>query len=120
MTDFRQMHSLHAYSGGTVRDSHPVLYSPAELLPHPQALKRNIYLRTYDTQSYCKSQSKCEKYLQIYPPTRLVRSGGIYYNCRKGAPDGGNQTGARRPKSSNKGRRNYHNTACREKKEVFI
>ena len=68
MTDFRQMHSLHAYSGGTVRDSHPVLYSPVGLLPRPQALKRNIYLRTYDTQSYCKSQSKCEKYLQIISP----------------------------------------------------
>ena len=44
MTDFRQMHSLHAYSGGTVRDSHPVFYSPVGLLPRPQALKRNIYL----------------------------------------------------------------------------
>ena len=43
MTDFRQVWCLHAYSGGTVRDSHPVLYSPAGLLPHPQALKRNIY-----------------------------------------------------------------------------
>ena len=44
MTDFRQMHSLHAYSGGTVRDSHPVIYSPAGLSPHPQALKWNINL----------------------------------------------------------------------------
>ena len=44
MTDFRQMHSLHAYSGGTVRDSHPVIYSPAGLLPLPQALKWNINL----------------------------------------------------------------------------
>ena len=44
MTDFRQVWCLHAYSGGTVRDSHPVLYSPTALLPHPQALKRNIYL----------------------------------------------------------------------------
>ena len=43
MTGFRQMQNLHAYSGGTVRDSHPVIYSPMELLPHPQALKRNIY-----------------------------------------------------------------------------
>ena len=58
MTDFRQMHSLHAYSGGTVRDSHPVLYSPVGLLPHPQALKRNIYLPEYDTRLYCKSQSE--------------------------------------------------------------
>ena len=58
MTDFRQMHSLHAYSGGTVRDSHPVLYSPVGLLPRPQALKRNIYLPEYDTRLYCKSQSK--------------------------------------------------------------
>ena len=44
MTDFRQVWRLHAYSGGTVRDSHPVLYSLVALLPHPQALKRNIYL----------------------------------------------------------------------------
>jgi len=44
MTDFRQMHILHAYSGGTVRDSHPVIYSPAGLSPHPQALKWNINL----------------------------------------------------------------------------
>ena len=44
MTDFRQVWCLHAYSGGTVRDSHPVFYSPAALLPHPQALKWNIYL----------------------------------------------------------------------------
>ena len=35
---------LPAYSGGTVRDSHPVPYSPVGLLPLPQALKRNIYL----------------------------------------------------------------------------
>ena len=45
MTDFRQVWRLHAYSGGTVRDSHPVIYSPVGLLPHPQALKRNIYLQ---------------------------------------------------------------------------
>ena len=44
MTGFRLAQNLHAYSGGTVRDSHPVSYSPMELLPHPQALKRNIYL----------------------------------------------------------------------------
>ena len=43
MTGFRLMQNLHAYSGGTVRDSHPVIYSPAELLPRPQALKRNIH-----------------------------------------------------------------------------
>ena len=43
MTGFRQIENLHAYSGGTVRDSHPVIYSPAGLLPRPQALKRNIY-----------------------------------------------------------------------------
>ena len=49
MTDFRQVWCLHAYSGGTVRDSHPVLYSPAVLLPHPQALKRNIYFYGQDT-----------------------------------------------------------------------
>ena len=43
MTGFHQMQNLHAYSGGTVRDSHPVSYSLAVLLPHPQALKRNIH-----------------------------------------------------------------------------
>ena len=43
MTGFRHAQNLLAYSGGTVRDSHPVFYSPAGLLPHPQALKRNIY-----------------------------------------------------------------------------
>ena len=46
MTGFRQMQDLHAYSGGTVRESHPVSYSPAALLPRSQALKQNIYLRT--------------------------------------------------------------------------
>jgi hypothetical protein len=49
MTGFRQMQNLHAYSGGTVRDSHPVSYSPVELLPRPQALKRNINLYPYYT-----------------------------------------------------------------------
>ena len=44
MTGFHQMQNLHAYSGGTVRDSHPVFYSPAGLLPHLQALKWNINL----------------------------------------------------------------------------
>ena len=56
MTDFRLMHSLHAHSGGTVRDLHPVIYSPAELLPHPQALKRNIYLRGQYTRLFPKCQ----------------------------------------------------------------
>ena len=45
MTSFRYAQNLLAYSGGTVRESHPVIYSPAGLLPLPQALKRNIYLR---------------------------------------------------------------------------
>lgn len=40
MTDFRPQQNLHAYSGGTVRDSHTILYSPAELLPLQQALKQ--------------------------------------------------------------------------------
>ena len=58
MTDFRQVWCLHAYSGGTVRDSHPVFYSLAVLLPHPQALKRNIYLRIYDTRLRSDCQFK--------------------------------------------------------------
>ena len=44
MTGFRLAQSLPAYSGGTVRDLHPVLYSPVGLLPLPQVLKRNINL----------------------------------------------------------------------------
>ena len=43
MTGFRLTQDLHAYSGGTVRELHPVFYSPGMLLPHPQALKWNIY-----------------------------------------------------------------------------
>ena len=40
MTDFRQAAVLRAYSGGTVRDFHTILYSSAGLLPLPQTLKR--------------------------------------------------------------------------------
>jgi hypothetical protein len=58
MTDFRQVWCLHAYSGGTVRDSHPVFYSPVGLLPRPQALKRNIYFRGEYTPTFEKSQPK--------------------------------------------------------------
>ena len=61
MTDFRQVWCLHAYSGGTVRDSHPVFYSLVVLLPHPQALKRNIYLHGQYTRLVPKSQSQKEK-----------------------------------------------------------
>ena len=39
MTDFRHVFSLLAYSGGTVRDSHPVSYSPRSLKKHYGALK---------------------------------------------------------------------------------
>ena len=46
MTGFRLAQNLHAYSGGTVRDFHPVICYPAALLPRPQTLKRNIYLRS--------------------------------------------------------------------------
>ena len=58
MTGFRQMQNLHAYSGGTVRDLHPVIYSLVVLLPHPQALKRNIYFRGEYTPTFEKSQPK--------------------------------------------------------------
>ena len=61
MTDFRQVWCLHAYSGGTVRDSHPVFYSPVGLLPRPQALKRNIYLHGQYTRNGPKCQSKKRK-----------------------------------------------------------
>ena len=58
MTGFRLAQHLPTYSGGTVRESHPVFYSPAALLPHPQALKRNIYLRKQYTRYCPKCQSK--------------------------------------------------------------
>ena len=63
MTDFRQVWRLHAYSGGTVRDLHPVFYSLVVLLPHPQALKRNIYLHGQYTRIQSKSQPQKEKTL---------------------------------------------------------
>ena len=69
MTDFRQVWCLHAYSGGTVRDSHPVFYSLVVLLPHPQALKRNIYLHGQYTRLGFKCQSQKEKTL-IYDTNR--------------------------------------------------
>ena len=69
MTDFRQVWHLHAYSGGTVRDSHPVFYSLAVLLPHPQALKWNIYLRIYDTRLWCNCQSNPVVSILILPTT---------------------------------------------------
>ena len=58
MTGFRHAQNLLAYSGGTVRDSHPVFYSPAGLLPRPQALKRNIHLHGQYTRIQGKCQSK--------------------------------------------------------------
>ena len=71
MTDFRQVWRLHAYSGGTVRDLHPVFYSLVVLLPHPQALKRNIYLHGQYTRIQGKSQSQKEKTL-IYNTNRNI------------------------------------------------
>ena len=61
MTGFRQIENLHAYSGGTVRDLHPVFYSPVGLLPHPQALKRNIYLQHQYIRLHFKCQSEKRK-----------------------------------------------------------
>ena len=71
MTDFRQVWCLHAYSGGTVRDSHPVFYSLVVLLPHPQALKRNIYLHGQYTRLGFKCQSQKEKTV-IYDTNRNI------------------------------------------------
>ena len=71
MTDFRQVWCLHAYSGGTVRDSHPVFYSPAALLPHPQALKLNNYLHGQYTRLGFKCQSQKEKTL-VYDTNRNI------------------------------------------------
>ena len=63
MTGFRLAQNLPAYSGGTVRDLHPVFYSPVGLLPLPQVLKRNIYLQVQYTQLFsdCQWKSKAEK-----------------------------------------------------------
>ena len=66
MTGFHLMQNLHAYSGGTVRDSHPVFYSPAGLLPHPQALKRNIYLHGQYTRLTGKSQAQKRKDRRLF------------------------------------------------------
>ena len=41
MTDFRLVRGLHAYSGGTVRDSHPVHYSPLSLMRYQR--HSNLY-----------------------------------------------------------------------------
>ena len=71
MTGFRQMQNLHAYSGGTVRGSHPVIYSLVALLPQPQALKRNIYLHGQYTRLGFKCQSQKEKAL-IYDTNRNI------------------------------------------------
>ena len=79
MTDFRQMQNLHAYSGGTVRDSHPVFYSSAELLPLPQTLKRNIYLRGQYTRLICKSQAQKEKIIIIETNRNMFRQNSQYY-----------------------------------------
>ena len=73
MTGFRQIENLHAYSGGTVRDSHPVFYSPAGLLPRPQALKRNIYLRIYDTRSLYDCQSKKKKSVKFDTKRNIIQ-----------------------------------------------
>ena len=77
MTGFRQIENLHAYSGGTVRDSHPVFYSPTGLLPRPQALKRNIYLHGQYTRLACKSQSKKDIFEIYIPPPGLCGVGGF-------------------------------------------
>ena len=89
MTGFRQMQNLHAYSGGTVRDSHPVSYSLVVLLPHPQALKRNIHFPKiiYDESPFVNSQNSrlhhrggCFNYLTIL--ISLVRFAVMPYKVR--------------------------------------
>ena len=79
MTGFRQMQNLHAYSGGTVRDSHPVFYSLVVLLPHPQALKRNIYLQQQYTRIHSKCQSKKGKTIIIETNCNIFRQKSQYY-----------------------------------------
>ena len=84
MTGFRQIENLHAYSGGTVRDSHPVFYSPTGLLPRPQALKQNIYLHSQYTRLACKSQSKKDIFEIYIPPPGLCGVGGFAIMGTKG------------------------------------
>ena len=79
MTDFRQVWRLHAYSGGTVRDSHPVFYSPVGLLPLPQALKRNIYLQQQYTRIHSKCQSKKGKIIIIETNRNIFGQKSQYY-----------------------------------------
>ena len=73
MTGFRLAQHLPTYSGGTVRESHPVFYSPAALLPHPQALKRNIYLQQQYTRIHSKCQSKKGKTIIIETNRNIFR-----------------------------------------------
>ena len=47
MTDFRHVCSLRAYSGGTVRDLHPILYSPPDPAGIRTAPKPNIRLSLF-------------------------------------------------------------------------
>ena len=45
MTDFRHVRGLHAYSGGTVPDSHRIHYSPPKSKGISAALKRFLFTK---------------------------------------------------------------------------
>ena len=65
MTDFRHVRGLHAYSGGTVPDSHRIHYSP----PKPQgisaALKR-FFIYSNNNPLF----QVCQEELRIFPPSQ--------------------------------------------------
>ena len=66
MTGFHLMQHLHAYSGGTVRDLHTILYSPVELLPLHRHL--NTYLlvgRITPIFSFVNKNPSCEMYPNV-------------------------------------------------------
>ena len=70
MTDFRLSAVLRAYSGGTVRDLHTILYSSVGLLPRPQTLKGINSLGNRIAPPACFVNRKigdCEKLPSVLP-----------------------------------------------------
>lgn len=52
MTDFRPWGGLRAYSGGTARDLHPILYAPSGLLPTERhSSEHSLFVKKYSIAS---------------------------------------------------------------------
>ena len=66
MTGFHLAQNLLAYSGGTVRALHPVIYSLVALLPQPQALKRNIYFLSIAHENHSDVNQKVDFIFNLY------------------------------------------------------